>query len=590
MSSDLFGYVPSDTPHKKNRKQLAIQLHKMLIHHVGLETEGYEFYKSLLSPLNQNDILALEREYYELYGICFTLAFMQTFSNKISMQYYLLNQIHPENIHTQFRCLPLEDIAFSPTICASNPSCEETSIGASVTYALALPDQYPPPLDRQVILFIRQDADGNIKKLDDPIQKDFKRVQYQVTFSEPGNYKIGAIYLPGEDLPHVYEINQKVVSTPRNVCLPGLLTLHSPLGLDLYLLLLQSRTEYLQKQWNKSSLQTDRDQFHEILDGFLWVRHLYMQNLWQDPEPTRNPIEMVPIQSIFFSLESSEIVPLLLYAKPLKNGGWSTLDVTCPHPQFANEYQGTTFLESWQNYMENNTLPEGYIAALYPSHPQSNYPLLVNPLPDKSLEFFQTHRKSNWANWIGRVPTIEILLNLKGSDLNDFKTSPFGVPYIYTGKRLYGGNSAIGLSLSQRTQIDKDTSVELFLVASGLANFTGRFIVELKDIAGIKKVIVIKDTISWNSELAAMLIIGGEQACILQNIFNKINAGQSDDQIEEHISLINSNFQTAANEGEMILIQSPTARISNTLPYHKNKAEILIKRISEDSDIEETEP
>jgi hypothetical protein len=40
----------------------------------------------------------------------------------------------------------------------------------------------------------------------------------------------------------------------------------------------------------------------------------------------------------------------------------------------------------------------------------------------------------------------------------------------------------------------------------------------------------------------------------------------------------------------MILIQSPTARISNTLPYHKNKAEILIKRISEDSYTEETEP
>jgi hypothetical protein len=589
MSSDLFGYIPSDTPHKKEREQLAIQLHKMLIHHVGLETDGYRFYESLLSPLKQNDVLALEREYYELYNICFTLAFMQSFTNNPSMQYHLINQIHSENIHTQYRCLPLEDIVFSPAMCASNPSCEETSIGAAVTYALALPDQCPPPLDEQVTLFIREDS-GNIKKFDVPVLQNFKRVHYRITFNETGIYKIGAIYQPKGDFPHIYEINQKVVSTPRIICVPELLKLTSPLGIDLYLLLLQSRTEYLRKLWDTSSLQTVREQFHDILDGFLQVRQLYMQNLWQDPVPTRNPAKVIPIQSIFFSMESSETVPLLLYAKPLQNGGWSILDVTCPHPQFANEYQGSTFSDAWQNYVEHNTLPEGYVAALHPSHIQSNYPSLKYPSPDKILEFTQAYRKSNWTSWIRGVPGIEIILNLKGKDLTNYKTSPFGVPYIYTGKRIYGGNSSIGLSLSHGSWLDGDTSLDLFLVASGLVNFTGRFIAELKDIAGIKRVIVIKDTIVEHSEMDAMLIIGGEQACILQEIFNELDANLSDDQIEEQVSLIQLSFKSAANEGELILLQSPTARISNTLPYDKNKAEILIKRILEDSDPEEPKP
>ena len=306
-----------------------------------------------------------------------------------------------------------------------------------------------------------------------------------------------------------------------------------------------------------------------------------MRDTRQSTQPENEVVRWIPLWAALYARESGETVPLLLYVKPLQNGGWAIVDVTNPDPKFADEFRGRTLAEAWQQYERLNRLPQGVVMAYLPKDLEVDYPE-VNVFPTER-QTFQVHDpdRAIWLEWISGVVSIDYVLHIMGMDRPDYVQLKFGAPCLYMGGTLYTGHSSYGRSLVPHggLLLDAETSGDLRYIAFSLADSTGQFSVQFQDVAGISNIAVIKETIS---KYGAILIIGGQQVSVLHDIMNKLDAGYFRDRPGECRDLLRSLFFSAAQQGSYILIEHWTGRVNSPLPYDEAIAQALVERILEE--------
>lgn len=73
-----------------------------------------------------------------------------------------------------------------------------------------------------------------------------------------------------------------------------------------------------------------------------------------------------PIKGVLIVDETGQVVPLSLYLKTLPNGKYQLIDLTNPLPDAVGVYEGDTIEATWQEFLANNYLPAGQLAAAPP--------------------------------------------------------------------------------------------------------------------------------------------------------------------------------------------------------------------------------
>ncbi|MEM8531930.1 MAG: peptidoglycan-binding protein [Chloroflexota bacterium] len=74
-----------------------------------------------------------------------------------------------------------------------------------------------------------------------------------------------------------------------------------------------------------------------------------------------------PIKATLIVEETGQVMLPNIYLKTLPDGSYQIIDVTNPHPEAIGAYEGDTVEEAWQEYLANNHLPAGQLAAIPPA-------------------------------------------------------------------------------------------------------------------------------------------------------------------------------------------------------------------------------
>jgi hypothetical protein len=365
--------APSDEQRLALIRQRAERLHEAL--HPGGLFPAAPTAQSLaphLQGLTDRDRADLRRAYQERYRLDLLLEVGDRLPT-VQDRYAAFRALAPERIRAQTE--PLAAPGNQPGIVAE-PAAHDTVTGATVTYAfnegaVIKPLNAPPTIVRHLI----QDANGNPQTRSGArFDSDFKKPgAYQVTFE---------VTVPGQP-PQYYTLRQ-VVRDPAEKARAEALNLPSTaLDPEVLKTLIDERLKSAQAQLAQAEsayARTGHDVRYSGPDPTekritqLKTQVEQLQEMQRElPVSLNNGAagKPIPMQAALVSGETGQTIPLQLYAKPLQDGRWAIVDAT--NPTNSRVYAGkagatpqAAIRSAWGEFVANNDLPRGQIAALPP--------------------------------------------------------------------------------------------------------------------------------------------------------------------------------------------------------------------------------
>ncbi len=366
--------APSDAHRLALIGQRAERLHEAL--HPGGVFPSPPTAQSLaphLQGLTDRDRADLRRIYQERYGRDLLLEVGDRLPT-VQDRYAAFRALAPERIRAQTE--PLAAPGDQPGVVAE-PTARDTVTGATVSYAfhegaVIKPLNAPPTIVRHLI----QDENGN--------PKTRSGARFDGDFNKPGAYQVTfEVTVPGQP-PQYYTLRQ-VVRDPAEKARAEALNLPSTaLDPEVLKTLIDARLKSAQAQLAQAEsayARTGHDVRYSGQDPTEQRIAQLKTQVEQLQEMRRElPVSLdngaagkpIPMQAALISGETGQTVPLQLYAKPLQDGRWAIVDAT--NPTNSRVYEGkagatpqAAIRSAWGEFVANNDLPRGQIAALPPS-------------------------------------------------------------------------------------------------------------------------------------------------------------------------------------------------------------------------------
>ena len=245
--------------------------------------------------------------------------------------------------------------------------------------------------------------------------------------------------------PEYYTFQQTVVE-PEEMAAQRLQEVPPPLNADLYLLSLQTTLQQVEQQEG-----VDEDQMEQFRASVENATTLLAEG-------------GTPIQAVLVADETSQAIPLTLFLQQTEDG-YAVIDLTNPHPDAARTYEGDTIEEAWEDFLRNNTLPAGQIAATPPDG------------VDATTDLWNAHSDGQstlqqWSNGLGIFSLVAlgagvVLMFVPGGQV------PGGVIIGAMGASAGAGALSAGLSMADRAQHgnltwNTQTQLELLDLAGSL--------------------------------------------------------------------------------------------------------------------------
>lgn len=239
----------------------------------------------------------------------------------------------------------------------------------------------------------------------------------------------------------------------------------------------------------------------------------------------------VPIRAMLVVEENSASVPLQLYAQPTGDNSWEIVDITNPENISTYRGEGATpkagLEAAWQNFIDDNNLPEGQIAATPPSLLSDNASGFSGTTPlDAGDALWNQHSsgQSGFAAWSSGLGIGSLALAGLGVAAL-FSPAAGAAPWLFSASFGTGVASA-GLNTVDRVQHDNfellstETALDVLSLVGGPIGKSGRYV----------KIARHTDV---GAEVASGVIIAREHYLQFQEI--KANPGLSESEKTEQI-------------------------------------------------------
>jgi hypothetical protein len=389
--------LPPDPPDSKltlSRKQLTQQaekIHTMLSGGTPITYAGFnQDFAPLLNGLTPADIAALENIYSQKYHADIQFDLMTAFVGDAASQYLITQIFSPNSIQSAPLAMqsgPTPRFIMKPPldpIVAAQP-------GGSIPYAKYQFSLGKLPANAHLSYSIIG-PDGHLVTLTEPILDPSQAIQ--VPLEKPGPYTIVVRVWYGDNLdesnpPVQFYTCTQIAEPPNGGALQALRNqLFPPMDPQVYLAVLQGQVQQLQQV--KNPTQQQQDYLKELREQIQNIKQYLLPDNNGGKDPTRTG--PIPISAVFVDGQSSQSLPLLIYAVQKPDGKWEIVDLTDPeHPGHYDE--ASTIDGAWQSFMQNNHYPDGQIAAAPPQRPYG----YTGPFPAPSQPWNQRNDQKGWV-------------------------------------------------------------------------------------------------------------------------------------------------------------------------------------------------
>lgn len=440
-----------------------------------------------LEGLTATDVAALKQIYNERYsaqrgGRDLVADLSQELGDSYD-RFRALRVLSPERVRAQF--YPATEEGREPRI-LMDPPAGELATASEITYRFD-PGHYIASGPPRVRVFAVNDTaavgNGSISETSDV------REGYEGSFTAavPGRHTI-VFEVQWEGQPPQYYTYNQVVRRPEDLARSTLLrmpgTASDP---DLYLTLVDQQITTAEQRISEL-----RDGATPARDGELESLEELLGQLRQTREEVPSKLfegaiaRPIPMQAVLIPTETSQPVPLQLYAKPLGNNRWAIVDITNPTDARIYEGNGSTPEEAirsaWGEFISSNNLPAGQIAATPPrippgyDHPQG-FPETLN-FGAQEIWNQQSDGQSSFKEWANGLGWFSLAAAVVGVGLlfvpggQPFALGAFGVAGV-------SGAASGGLSIYDRARYGNfewwslETALDLLSIVGGVASAGG---------------------------------------------------------------------------------------------------------------------
>ncbi|MEM8531927.1 MAG: hypothetical protein AAGF95_13875 [Chloroflexota bacterium] len=359
-------------------------------------------------------------------------------------RFLMVQEQRPDLITNQ--AYPTAEIGDHAHIVMENP-LTEIGAGSEVDYAMnlgnVLYDITNPPSVRGFVINDPQLAgqEGVPTYVPDPDGNQWEDAHWTI----PGTHTLVYEVQYEGQLPRYYTLQQTVVER-HELAAQRLQEVPTPLNPDLYLLSLQTTLQQVEQQGGG-----DEDRLEQFRASVENATELLAEG-------------GTPIQAVLVADETSQAIPLTLFLQQTEDG-YAVVDLTNPHPDAARTYEGDTAEEAWEDFLRNNTLPAGQIAATPPDG------------VDATTDLWNTHSDGQstlqqWSNGLGIFSFVAlgagvVLMFVPGGQI------PGGLIIGALGASAGAGALSAGLSMADRAQHgnltwNTQTQLELLDLAGSL--------------------------------------------------------------------------------------------------------------------------
>ena len=394
--------------------------------------------------------------------------------------YQLLN---PQSIHTQM--FPTSQGGNQAGI-VMEPPVSEMAPGTKVTYRFNPGNVAYATGSQKIHAFILNDPQ-TAPQNGAPLLVDVGDTgKIDATAAFPGKHKIVFEVQYGDQPPQYYTFDQ-VVRDPKDLAQSTLVKSQGTApDADLYMTWVDQQITAVQGQLNtlKQNPQANGDQIKQLekaLDQLQETKREVPSKLFDGA--VGKPI---PMQAVLIPKETSQPVPLQVYAKPLGNNRWAIVDLTNPTDSRIYEGGGATNEEglrnAWKEFINNNNLPEGQIAAMPPQIPPgydrpAGFPQQFNFNPG---EIWNDHSdgKSSLKQWADGLSWGSVALAVLGVGALLIPGAEPAAPFLFAAAGATAATSG-GLNIADRVTYgnfelwSSQTALDTLAIVGGLAQVGG---------------------------------------------------------------------------------------------------------------------
>jgi len=267
--------------------------------------------------------------------------------------------------------------------------------------------------------------------------------------------------------------------------------------------------------------------------------------------------QALPIKAVLVPTETGQPIGLNLYLKPLSNGHWAVVDLTNPDPHVARTYEGNSIQEAWDEYIKNNNLPSGQIAAIPPTKP-ANYKLNFDA-PKDTVWNNASDGKSDLQSWSEALGAISTICSVAGVALAFVPGVDLIATPILEGVAGITGLASAALNMTDRVkygnfQWDLQTAQDIF---DGLASCAAVFGSVLKiggkafkiSSTSLEKTIILTEIVDSGTSATSKIIISAQYIQQIQEIQNDSSLTSEEKQQKIH----EIELQMLLNGGMLVL-------------------------------------
>jgi hypothetical protein len=397
-----------------------------------------------LHGLAAADIVALEARYQAQYGHALSQDLFGRVENP-AMRFRIFQLLYPDRITSQ--AYPAAEQGDHAHIVMDQP-VTEIMAGSTVDYGFNLGNVlYDPNRPPRIRSFVLNDPAIAGQNGAPPVVNGPDGRWENAHWTQPGVHTLVYEVQYGDQPPQYYTLQQTVVE-PEKLAAQRLNAMPTPLNAELYLFTLQAMLADAKQQAGAdeerlAQFRASVDNATKLLEG-----------------------GATPLKAVLVTKEGSQAIPLTLFLKQTKDGDYAIIDLTNPHPDAARTYKGSTIEAAWQDFLRNNTLPAGQIAATPPEGAETTMAERWNAYSDGQSTLEQ------WSNGLGVLSLVAlgagvVLMFVPGGQI------PGGYILGAFGLSAGAGALASGLSLADRAQYgnltwNTQTQLELLDLAGSL--------------------------------------------------------------------------------------------------------------------------
>ncbi|MEM8533980.1 MAG: hypothetical protein AAGF95_24255 [Chloroflexota bacterium] len=233
-----------------------------------------------------------------------------------------------------------------------DPPASELMLGTRVDYGMNIGDSIHPG-DLRIRSFVINDpslrAAGEAPSIyEGPSRWNWHNAEWTV----PGTHLLVYEVTFGDEPPQYYTMEQTIVESTTFAA--QRLAEQSPaLDAEMYLLSLTMMLEQAEQLEG-----ADPKQIEQLAAALANAEALLAEG-------------GTPLPAVLVTEETSQTLPLNLFVQETAEG-FALIDLTNPHPDAARTYRGDTLEAAWADFVENNTLPAGQLAATPPTERESS--------------------------------------------------------------------------------------------------------------------------------------------------------------------------------------------------------------------------